>query len=45
MKTFNKCQLVRDTCEWVVNQAKHVTIDESQFERAKNISYHQFDEF
>lgn len=45
MNFFNKCRLVRETCEWVVANSRHVKIDESHFERAENIVYRQFDEF
>ncbi len=45
MSDLNKCQLVRDTCEWVVSNSHDVSIDESQLEKVQDIHYRPFDDF
>ncbi len=45
MNNLNKCQLVRETCQWVVANSHDVSINESQFEKAHDIHYKQFDDF
>lgn len=42
---LNKCKLVRQTCQWVVDMAKHVRVDESHFEAVTELKYKEFDAF
>lgn len=45
MNYFNKCRLVKETCEWVVAKSHHIRIDQAGFERAEGILSKNFGDF